>query len=94
MFFNSWIAFLSEAYLFLAVCAGLNIYYLRWNSYGETINSALSITIAVLLLIFPFYTILFYAQAKNYKLIEQRNSEFLERYGHILEGLNLKRRGK
>lgn len=34
MFFNYWLGFLNETYLFLAVCSGLNIYYFKWNSYG------------------------------------------------------------
>jgi len=34
MFFNYWLGFLNETYLFLAVCSGLNFYYFNWNSYG------------------------------------------------------------
>ena len=34
MFFNYWLGFLNETYLFLAVCVGLNLTYFRWDTHG------------------------------------------------------------
>ena len=65
MFFNYWLGFLNETYLFLAVCAGLNLTYFRWNTYGLSINTTLAIVFGVLLVLLPFFTAIFYSSARN-----------------------------
>jgi len=73
MFYNSWVAFFSETYLFLAVCAGLNIHHLSWNNYGEYVNSIISIIISTMLICIPFFTFLFYTKSSNYDKIINRD---------------------
>jgi len=73
MFYDSWIAFFSETYLFLAVCAGLNINYLSWNDYGEIVNSIISIIISTILLCLPVFTFVFYSKTSNYDKIINRD---------------------
>jgi len=94
MFFNYWVGFFNETYLFLAVCAGLNLHYFRWQSYGDAINSLLALFFGSLIIAFPFFVAIFYNLKKNYDLIINRDANFLARFGNALTGLNFKRRGR
>ena len=69
MFFNNWITFINETYLFLGMCAAINFYYLYFDTYGNIANSALSIFFGTVILLFPLYVIIFYSSQKNYALI-------------------------
>lgn len=60
MFYNYWIGFISETYLFLAVCAGLNLFYFKWSTYGDAINSFFALFFAVMIVSFPFFVGTFY----------------------------------
>ena len=94
MFYNYWIGFVNEAYLFLAVCAGLNLFYFRWSTYGDAINSLLALFCGFILILFPVFVGTFYLKKSNYDKIIDRNQEFLSRFGNAIIGLNFKRRGK
>jgi dolichyl-phosphate-mannose--protein O-mannosyl transferase len=94
MFYNYWIGFISETYLFLAVCAGLNILNLQWSSYGEAINSLLALFFGMIVVVFPFFTALFYSSKRNYERIIGRDVEFLSRFDGAIGGLNFKRRNR
>jgi hypothetical protein len=65
MFYNNWIQFFYETYLFLGVCAGLNFYYFKFDSYGNTINSLLALFFGTIIVIFPFFVIIYYNLPKN-----------------------------
>ena len=45
MFFDYWLSLLGETYLFLAVCTFLNFNYLKWESFGEGINSFITVVV-------------------------------------------------
>jgi hypothetical protein len=60
MFYNYWIGFINEAYLFLAVCAGLNLFNFIWSTYGDAINSFLALFCGSVLITFPFFVGIFY----------------------------------
>ena len=60
MFYDSWITFFCETFLFLGVCSGLNVKYLHWESYGVAINSVLAIILGSLLIVFPLAAFVFY----------------------------------
>jgi hypothetical protein len=60
MFFNNWIQFLNETYIFLGVCVALNFYYFCWDSYGNALNSLSAAFFGLLLVLFPFFIILYY----------------------------------
>ena len=88
MFFNYWIMFTNESYLFLGVCIFLNFNYFHFDSYGNALNSVISVILALGIVFFPFFVILFYNLKSNIEKITTRNSEFLERFGAVLEELN------
>ena len=89
MFFDFWLKFLQEAYLFLGICVSLNFNYFYFNKIGNSFNSTLSTILAVVLILFPFGMLAFYSLSKNKEKIISRDKEFLSRYGSVLEGLNL-----
>jgi hypothetical protein len=93
MFWNNWLHFFNETYLFLGVCAALNYYYFEFNNYGNTINSVCALFFGSILIIFPFFVIVFYNLPKNYKKISKNDSEFRERFGSVIDGLNFLREG-
>jgi hypothetical protein len=60
LFHNSLTSILMESYIILSVCALINLEFINWATYGQAIQSALSIFVLVVLLLFPpivvFYT--------------------------------------
>ena len=65
MFFDYWLSLLGETYLFLAVCTFLNFNYLRWEPFGEGINSFITVVVAICVCVFPFFVAVFYSISKN-----------------------------
>ena len=94
MFFNYWVGFFTETYLFLAVCAGLNLHYFKWEKYGDALNCLITLFFGSIIVAFPFFVGIFYNLAKNYSLIIKQDEDFLARFGSVLVGLNFKRRGR
>lgn len=95
IFFNYWILFLNETFLFLGVCVAININsYLYFNSFGNAVNSLLSIFLATTLILFPFFFICFYSNKSVYELIEKKDENFLARFGSVLKELNFLREKK
>lgn len=70
MFFNNWIQFVNETYLFLGVCVALNTNYFYFDTYGNAINSLCSVLLGGVLLAFPIFIISFYTRESNYNLIK------------------------
>ena len=79
MFFNYWVGFINETYLFLAVCAGLNVHYLRFGHYGDAINSSIALIFGSLIILFPIFVGIFYNISRNYTKIVTREEDFLAR---------------
>ncbi len=69
MFFNNWIGFFNETYLFLGVCAALNTFYFHFNTAGNTFNSIVSLMFGSTIIIFPFFVAIFYNDSVFYKRI-------------------------
>ena len=91
--YGFWISFLDETYLFLLVCASLNLSdYFEWIGVGDVLNSLLSIIIGITLVVFPFCVAIFYSREKNYERITKGDQDFKARFGSVIEGLNFKRR--
>ena len=88
MFYNNWIQFFYETYLFLGVCAALNFSYFKFDSDGNSINSLLALFFGLIIVVFPFFVIVHYNLPKNKKKIIKNNAEFFERFGSVLDGLN------
>ena len=91
MFFDYWIKFTQETYLFLGVCVFLNFNYFHFHSIGNKLNSVLSIILGLGLLLFPFILLGFYNLSANLNKIFTRDKEFASKYCSVLEGLNLDR---
>ena len=94
MFFDYWITFVCENYLFLAVCASLNLFYLKFESYGDIINSLFTIFSCLSVLVFTCFYPIFYNVTKNFRLIVRGDTKFLAKYGSILSQLNFLRKGR
>ena len=94
MFYDYWISFFNETFLFLSVCTALNFGYFRWKQYGDAINSFLSIFFAVFLVLYILHVSFFYILKYNYKKILNRDTLFLAKFGSILKDLNFKRQKK
>ncbi len=91
MFFNDWIGFFSETYLFLGMCVTLNLDYFRFDTYGNSINSTLTVVFALILAAGPIFVGWFYR--RYLRLAQTKLPEFLAKYGSGIEGLNFKRQG-
>lgn len=95
MFWNSWIGFYNETYLLLGMCVAVNTYcYPLFNTAGNAINTLLSASIGMSILIFPCFTILFYNLPSVYALVRVGDENFMSKCGAVLEGLNFKRQGR
>jgi hypothetical protein len=92
MFFNSWIAFIKENYLFLAVCAALNVYYFRWDTPGNVVNSLLTVLTGAALLSYLVFLPCFYLRRNNLARITgpggQNDELFFAKFGSGIEDLN------
>ena len=74
MFFNFWIGFFDETYLFLTVCSGLNLRYnFKWQTFGEAFNCLVALIFGIILVIYPFFVAIFYYIKVNYDRIEARD---------------------
>jgi hypothetical protein len=94
MFWNNWLAFFCESYLFLGVCVALNTWYLLFNTFGNAFNSTITVVLGSILLLLPVFVSIFYNQKRYFKSILTRDEEFFARYGSIVESLNFHRKGK
>ena len=59
LFHNSLTSMLMESYIILSVCALINLEFTNWTTYGQAIQSALSILVLVVLLLFPPIVVLY-----------------------------------
>lgn len=74
MRFNYWIALISETYMFLAVCCGLNLFfYCKWDTTGNLVNSLMAVICTAALAVFPFFVATWYSKETNYQLILSQN---------------------
>ena len=94
MFYDGWIKFFDETYLFLAVCVALNCNYLSWSTAGNAINSLATILLGSSLVVYPFFTAIFYTREANYRLISKRDEKFKDKFGSAIANLNILREGR
>lgn len=84
MFYDAWIKFYNETFLFLAVCVGLNLKYnFVWTSYGDGLNSLLAVFFSLTLVAFLLFVPIFYSRKKNYMRIKYNDIDFVARFGTI-----------
>lgn len=77
MFFNKWIGFFNETYLFLGCCAALNTHYFYFNTAGNAFNSIVTIIFGSGILLFPLFMATFYLIPRCFKLVKNGDEEFL-----------------
>ncbi len=98
MFFNSWITFVKENYLFLAVCTALNVYYFRWDTPGNVVNILMTVFTAAVLPSYIIFLPCFYLRKKNLELISDgvgaKDERFFARFVSAIEDLNFFRQGR
>jgi hypothetical protein len=94
MFYGNWIKLINETFLFLGVCAMINCQYLKFDTYGNVINSLSALLCSIILVAFPFFIIVFFNIPKNYLKVLNRDEDFVARYGQVLENLNFLRMGQ
>ena len=96
MKYDGWLTLISETFLFASVCAGLNLYYnFSWKSFGDGVNTLVSIIVAVVIIAFVFFVAIFYWKERNIlKMVSIRNRdhEFIARFGSLFSEFNLFRR--
>ncbi len=91
--YGFWISFFDETYLFLLVCACLNLRgHFEWYTGGDAMNSLLALLFGILMVIFPIFVAIFYRTNSNLQKIREGNADFIARYGSVIDGLNFKRR--
>lgn len=57
-------------------------------------NSLISIVVAFVIAAFPIFIITFYNRNKVLEGVYKRDENFSNKFGYVLAGLNLKRRGR
>ena len=67
LLFNDWIGLVHETYIFLGMCAALNLKYFTFNTYGNAINSLLALLNVCVVVIYPFLFITFYRRFPRLK---------------------------
>ena len=95
MCFGFWISFFDEMFLFILVCAGINLRYnFEWKTSGDAINTISSLLISLPPMLYPFFLAVFYTTYKNQQRILKCDQDFIKRYGSFIKDLNFRRRGK
>ena len=87
---NSWIVFIMEGSLDIAICCSLNYIYidingdgLKWDNIFLVVNNITFFVMVILVFIFPFWAVIFYCL----KFEKWEEEEFEEKYGSVFEGL-------
>ena len=78
------ISFLNETILLIAICGMLNLSYLKWNTYGNAINSVICMIFLSICVVFPLFVAIFYTKPSNYQKIESKDEKFMEKFGSVL----------
>lgn len=60
LFFNGPIVFLDQSYILISVCGFLNTFYLRFDTWGNILNSLFSIILLAIVVVFPIFVGVFY----------------------------------
>ncbi len=93
IFFDGPLAFLNETYILLGVSCALNTYYLYWNTAGNVLNSAISVVLGSILILFPVFVTIFYNSESVFTMIALGDKDFLKRFGELIKPYNFKRNG-
>ncbi len=94
VFFNGTFTSVDESYILLAMSAALNSYYFKWDSYGNIINSIFTVVLWGVIVGAPFFLYNFYRSPARFQKILNRDKVFMEKFGELLEPLQVNRRGR
>ena len=94
LFWDGTLAFLNEALLFIGICVSLNIYYLKWDTYGNIINSVSCIVFFLVAVGFVIVNLFVLNSNKIYQFIKNKDENALSKFFSVLSDLNFKRSGR
>lgn len=86
IFFNTILRFLMECYLELSISSMVQVRSINWNNESNTFAIAFAIFIFVLIIAYPFFTIIFLT--RNFKKLEDH--AFEQTYGSLFENIKVK----
>lgn len=61
LFWDKTIAFFQETYILLAICSFINMWYDKWDSFGNALNSLVSYLMLTAVIGFPIVVGVFYS---------------------------------
>jgi hypothetical protein len=70
--------------MLLAMCACVNCYFLRWDSYGNVSNSLLTLLTMAVLVGFPITVGVLYSRPHIFARIYQREEQFMSKFGSLI----------
>jgi len=85
LLYGFFIGIVVESYSVLAVSCCINLRFLTWSSYGETIQSLATLSCLVLLVATPLFLLTFLRN--RFESLQER--EFRQKYGQFYKSLNL-----
>lgn len=94
LFWNGTLTFINEGLLFIAMCASLNTFYLKWDTIGNTLNSLSCFVFLAITLVYVIVVVVVLNTDKIYNSIQKKNEALLSKFFSILSDLNFKREGR
>ena len=85
---------MSETYILLAICAALNLYHFYFNTFGNAVNSLITVVLVAVVIGLPFFIRFFYGSKRNVDKIWNQEPEFINKFGSIVKPLNMHRHGR
>jgi hypothetical protein len=83
LFYNMIVAMIIESYSILTLCVLVSLNFIVFNTYGNIVESAMTLFFSAIIFIFPIYINWF--TVKNWELID----DYKEYYSHFFEDLKL-----
>ena len=89
---NAIIGYLYEMYLVMTICGLMNFYYVRFDSLANILSFFLAISFVSVSIGLPIFYGYFYF--KHFQKFKNKDKKYFEKYGTLVEELNLFRKGK
>jgi hypothetical protein len=84
IFWDKTFAFIYETYILLAMCAALNLHYLKWDSWGNIYNSITTLVVLAVIFSFPIVVGVFYSNPTVFRKVYYREETFLNMFGSLI----------
>lgn len=83
--YRFFLRYLREVYFIILICAVINMYYLKWDTYGQIINSVVSLFTIALTVVYPFWVYCTLSGARNWYRLQ-----FVRKFGTLFMDLRKK----